>query len=345
MENTSGMQGAKGGTPPSTPQKPAEPGGTRPSMAEPRGAEPRWTEPRGSSGAGVGHRAPGPRGNGPMGDGRKTNYWVILIVIVLIAGLVFYLRWRERGVGVPSEEKITVSTPLEGETIGEKLMVAGMTSVDISSLKYRLTDEDGTLLAEADVSLPTTTEEGGIPFNIESGYRKPSTENGELELSALTEEGTIERIVIPVTFKKEEAAMMKNKEIESQTMTLRVYFGNTVNDPQALDCGKTYPVSRTVPKTSTVGRRALEELLKGPTEAEKTLGYSTSIKEGAKIQRLLIQEGVAEVDFNEALQSGVGGSCKVAMIRSQITSTLKQFSTVENVVISINGRSQDILQP
>jgi len=35
----------------------------------------------------------------------------------------------------------------------------------------------------------------------------------------------------------------------------------------------------------------------------------------------------------------------VTAIRAQITETLKQFPTVENVVISIDGRTEDILQP
>jgi len=45
------------------------------------------------------------------------------------------------------------------------------------------------------------------------------------------------------------------------------------------------------------------------------------------------------------LQYQVGGSCRVSAIRAQIIETLKQFSTVKNVVISINGRTEDILQP
>ncbi|PIP22172.1 MAG: hypothetical protein COX38_02115, partial [Candidatus Nealsonbacteria bacterium CG23_combo_of_CG06-09_8_20_14_all_39_25] len=48
---------------------------------------------------------------------------------------------------------------------------------------------------------------------------------------------------------------------------------------------------------------------------------------------------------DEQLEFQVGGSCKVSAIRAQITQTLKQFPTVDEVVISINGRTEDILQP
>jgi spore germination protein GerM len=80
--------------------------------------------------------------------------------------------------------------------------------------------------------------------------------------------------------------------------------------------------------------------------AEQAEGFFTSINQGVKLQSLNIREdGTAFVDFDEQLQAGVGGSCKVSAIRAQITETLKQFPTVKNVIISINGRTEDILQP
>ncbi len=51
------------------------------------------------------------------------------------------------------------------------------------------------------------------------------------------------------------------------------------------------------------------------------------------------------VDFDETLEKAVGGSCRVAAIRSQITKTLLQFPSFKKVIISINGRTEDILQP
>ncbi len=71
----------------------------------------------------------------------------------------------------------------------------------------------------------------------------------------------------------------------------------------------------------------------------------TTINDGAEIQKLTIENGTASVDFDEQLAYRVGGSCRVAAIRSQITETLKQFPGVKEVVISINGKTEDILQP
>jgi spore germination protein GerM len=98
-------------------------------------------------------------------------------------------------------------------------------------------------------------------------------------------------------------------------------------------------------KTEAMARVALEELLKGSTNEEENLGFYTSINEGVKIQKLTIVDGTAKVDFDEQLQNGVGGSCKVTAIRAQIIKTLEQFPTVKNVIISINDKTEDILQP
>jgi len=64
-----------------------------------------------------------------------------------------------------------------------------------------------------------------------------------------------------------------------------------------------------------------------------------------KIQSLSIENGVAKIDFSKELEQDVGGSCRVSAIRAQITETLKQFETVNEVIISIDSRVEDILQP
>jgi len=133
----------------------------------------------------------------------------------------------------------------------------------------------------------------------------------------------------------------KSKE---EKITLKIFFNNSKLDPE-FSCNKVFPIEREVPKTQAVGRAALEELLKGPTEAEKNQGFFTSINPGVKIQSLTIEDEVAKVDFDEQLEFQVGGSCRVSAIRAQITETLKQFPTVKEVIISINGRIEDILQP
>lgn len=131
---------------------------------------------------------------------------------------------------------------------------------------------------------------------------------------------------------------------EDSKMTLKVFFGNRESNPQ-LECDQVFPVTRELSKTEGVGRAALNELLAGPTEEEKALGYFTSLNSGVVLKSIKIEDGVAYADFNEKLDEGIGGACRVTAIRSQITETLKQFPTVQSVVISENGESDLILQP
>jgi len=134
------------------------------------------------------------------------------------------------------------------------------------------------------------------------------------------------------------------EEKEKETMVVRAFFNNSNLDPE-FSCNKVFPVTREIEKTSAVGRASLLALLQGPTSAEKTDGFFTSLNENVKLQSLTIENGVAKADFDTQLENQVGGSCRVSAIRAQITQTLKQFPTVQEVIISIDGRIEDILQP
>ena len=125
-----------------------------------------------------------------------------------------------------------------------------------------------------------------------------------------------------------------------ETMNIKLYFVQVIDGQEEI-----VEVERSVPYTIATGRAAIEELLRGPLPHEEAEGLSSMIKEGTDLQSINIQNGVAFVDFNEKLQEGVAGSAWVMAIRGQIEKTLLQFDTVEEVVISIDGRTEDILQP
>ncbi len=129
----------------------------------------------------------------------------------------------------------------------------------------------------------------------------------------------------------------------SRTSNVNIYFSNSSFDPE-VSCEKVFPVVRTV-SGHGLARTAIEKLLEGPNESEKKEGYRTSINQGVKIQKLTIEEGIATIDFNSQLGYQVGGSCRVSFIRKQIEDTLMQFPSIDKVVISIDGRTEDILQP
>lgn len=133
--------------------------------------------------------------------------------------------------------------------------------------------------------------------------------------------------------------------LHKELFNLEVYFGNSsILGANEDECITVFSIERRVVKTVSVGRASLEELLKGPTEEERSKDYYTSLPSDVGLMSLEIKDRVAYADFSEELNN-VAGSCRVTAIRRQIEETLKQFETVDSVVISINGRTDDILQP
>jgi len=165
-------------------------------------------------------------------------------------------------------------------------------------------------------------------YEKEVKYLKSFNVNGSVEKAVAK---TYDQIISTIRFVKQ--------------INVSVSFPNSKLYPNMIDCSKVFEVNRTIAETLAVGKAALEELFKGPTDQEKKDGYFTNIPIGVKIQKLTIENGVAKVDLSKELEQGVGGSCRVDSIRAEITETLKQFSTVQSVIISIDGKTEDILQP
>lgn len=142
-----------------------------------------------------------------------------------------------------------------------------------------------------------------------------------------------EQVKIPVHFAPQD------------TMRVNVYLGNSVFNPNQVDCTQVYPVERVVPKSPKTATAALSELLKGVLGGESKDGYITSINPGVTLKSISVSSGTASVDFSSGLGDQVAGSCRVAAIRAEIEQTLKQFPTIQNVVILIDGVSEGILEP
>jgi spore germination protein GerM len=131
----------------------------------------------------------------------------------------------------------------------------------------------------------------------------------------------------------------------AKTVIVNVYFMNTKKDPAGLRCYEAYPVERTVSTSGDIGSETIQELLNGPTPLEASGGYVTAIPASVRLQKLTLTNGLAEADFDHTLEENVGGSCRVASIRAQITQTLKQFPAVHDLIIAVDGSAEDALQP
>ncbi len=81
------------------------------------------------------------------------------------------------------------------------------------------------------------------------------------------------------------------------------------------------------------------ELLEGPSVEDNF----TAIPENASLNSFSVDNGVVYLDFSSHLDAS--GSATVIMIREQIESTVLQFDNINEVIISIEGETEEILQP
>jgi hypothetical protein len=233
------------------------------------------------------------------------------------------------------ETNIKVSTPKPNDEVSLPLVIKGEARVFEGQFNYRLRDKDGSVLVESGITVSAQESKEYKSFEVHESYPEPKGDTGTLEVFdySAKDGSEIDKIAIPVKFKK------------GDSLTLKVFFNNNQKDPRLDFCEKVYPTERRVPKTKAVAQAALSELLKGPTITERRNGFITQVSPGVIVQKLTIENGTAKVDFNESLQGYGGGGCAAVAIRSQIEETLKQFPTVKKVVISVNDRTEDILQP
>jgi hypothetical protein len=88
------------------------------------------------------------------------------------------------------------------------------------------------------------------------------------------------------------------------------------------------------------GRRpgdAVRALIAGPTAAEMSQGYTTSVRSHARVRRLTIEQGIATLDFDRAFASGRTDGALIAAV-SEFVRTLSWFPRVHAVRFLIKGR-------
>lgn len=273
---------------------------------------------------------------------RLLNILIVLIAIAAAAGI-YYANIKEKPIVEEFRPGIFIYNFEPGQLISSPLKIEGYingngwTAFEAQAGTVELVDTNGKRMAFG--LLTSVGEWMRIPsfFETTLDFGVSTTETGELIFKNENASGLPE-------FEREYRVSVKFSNVSAEVMTVKAFFLNDQLDPE-ITCVKVFPVERQISKTTAVARAALEELLKGPTSGEKLNGYITTINQGVKIQSLVIENGVARVDFDETLEKAVGGSCRVAAIRWQIVETLKQFSSVNSVIISINGRTEDILQP
>lgn len=280
----------------------------------------------------------------------KLLLWVIGITALL--GIVFIIYNRpirmtpeqpqinepQNPPGLPNipQTNISVDSPRSNDTIISPILVRGQARVFENNVSLRVKYSDGRPIL-TDFTTADAPDIGQFG-QFEATLFLPKLDNKNIILEVYwtspKDGADLDVISIPLTV------------ASLETTKVKAYFSNDRLDPEPLDCIEAFPVTREMSKTQDIARLAIIELLKGPNAQERSQGYFTSIPMFAvRLNSLDVVEGQALADFNEWLDYEVAGSCRVQAIRSQIEQTLKQFPSIKNVVISINGRVNDILQP
>lgn len=261
---------------------------------------------------------------------------------------------------IVGQPNILVYSPTAGTKISNYFIVKGFARVFENTFAIRLKDAD-TNKQYFEKSVMTKTGEmgqyGEINSAISLGDTAPTINDKAnlllevFEYSAKDGNET-NKVTVPLIFSKPFTSTTKVSEGPTTTINgveeiVKIYFNNNKLDPE-ISCNKVFPIERKLILNDDFDRTVrlvLEQLLFGPNQTEITDSYSTSLPVNVKINKTNLVEGELTVDFDNQLQAGVGGSCRVSAIRIQIIKTLMDLPGVDSVIISINGNINEILQP
>lgn len=228
---------------------------------------------------------------------------------------------------------IMVRYPEEGSVVGLPLKIQGEGREFESVVHYRVKNAKGVVLADGPTmtNAPDVGRFGQFLISLPLDLTKTTSVVVEVFANSPKDGAEVDKVTRTVT-------------IDPSLRSLEIYFGNTLSDPKA-ECETVVSAIRSIPKVEKIGTAALQGMLGGPSDQEKASGFVTNIPETTKLKTFTIEGTEGRPDFTAELDKGVAGSCRVQAIRAQIEKTLKQFSTIQSVNISIEGKTEGILQP
>lgn len=278
---------------------------------------------------------------------RKIAIYLGITIIFLIVILIFVPELKITSNEISKNANIVIESPVNGSDeypilLKGKAYLHNIFVKDTAALEnvvfYRLKDNENDILSEGSIKVDAPDGAQFGNFSKKIYYTEPKSKNGILKVFQIsaTDGSEINVVEAFVNFPSFEGGPI-----------LKVYFGNKNKDPQGLKCEKTYYINRKIPKDISTVDAALAFLLNGPTNDEIKEGFFSSLPDNVNVKLVIIdnQSGKLTVDFDESLMAGVGGSCRVLSMKSQIENTLKQFENVKEVIITINGKAQGVFEP
>ena len=135
---------------------------------------------------------------------------------------------------------------------------------------------------------------------------------------------------------------------KAQTMTIKVFFHDENLNPNMQDCTKAFPTTRSIPKTTSVARAALDELFKGTTEEERKKGFWAFDPESTTgiVKGLRVKNGAAYLNFTKLALEKLGNattSCGAGFF-PMVEGTLTQFPSIKKVYYAIEGDTNEFYE-
>jgi hypothetical protein len=242
-----------------------------------------------------------------------------------------------------AEGEGTVETPGAGAQVTLPLHVLARVGQPEQPVTATLRWQDGTELSQSFVTLRGADGQGlvigSLDWRTESTPPQPETQRGTLTLRSESQAVLATQMV----------TVLSSDDPATERIDLNWLLGETLQTEQ-----------RRIVRTASIEAAALEELLWGPPP-RNLAGFRTAIPtpeevltypgrepdwgNRVRLQGLTIENGVATADFSEEMQAYGGGSTRVQAIREQITRTLEQFPSVQEVLIAVAGETEGVLQP
>jgi len=238
---------------------------------------------------------------------------------------------------VKKNKSIFFLSPRMGETVKMPFSLFGITRAFENTMQVEIIKkETGELILKkaytANAQEPSFFGEYNIPFEVKELC------DGKTELQATV------FIESP-----KDGARMDEETIsffcgEKGGRQINVYFENA-QEEGAISCEKVFTTKRIIPQTSHILEATLQELLKGPDAKEKEAGFVTNVPSGVILKSVVLKNAIATINLSSDLSRYGGGSCRVGLIRKEFEETAKQFETVKDIRIEVEGETEGVLEP
>ena len=249
-----------------------------------------------------------------------------------------------------SINNIVIDSPLPGAAVGKEFIVKGKARGPWffeASFPIKLLDKNGTTLA---VFVAQAKEdwmtENFVPFEVT--IKVPQSYSGPLTLMLQKDNPSgLPENDASISFPLIQSAATTTNTGSGEGVPITLYYYNPARDqgPGGAQCSKQglVAVARTIPRTMTPIQDSIKLLLQGKiTETEKAQGLLSEFPlAGVILQSASLNTGVLTLTFNDPQNKTGGGACRVAILKSEIEATAKQFKEVTSVRFS----PEELFQP